>query len=87
MNLEHSKLQLIRWIVEEEDAVRLNRLTDLVDDLTFEKESAQQVIGLRANGNEVTKAELLRVVRLSEEQQGRGEVLSLEELEKQSEIW
>jgi hypothetical protein len=36
---------------------------------------------------EVSKAELLRCVRLSEEQKERGEIYSLEELEKHAETW
>ena len=87
MSLDHTKLQLVKWIVADENQGFLPRLSDYVDDLNFEKESAKKVLGLRANGTEVTKAELLRCVRLSEEQQGRGEIYSLEDLEKDAEIW
>lgn len=87
MNSDKNKLKLIRWIVEEKDNSRLARVYDLINDLKFESESAKKIVGYRANGMEVSKAELLRCVRLSIEQKERGEIYTLEELEKHAETW
>jgi len=87
MNTDKLRLKLISWIVNEDNQDTLNRINDLVDDLEFEQQSEKKVMGLRSNGMEVTKAELLRCVRISEEQAGRGELLSFDELEKHSETW
>lgn len=87
MSTDKIKLSIIEFIVKENDPESLERLRSLVDDLEFEKKSAAQVIGTRANGMEVTKAELLRCVRIAEEQLERGETLTLDDLDAQSETW
>ncbi len=87
MSTEKLRLKLINWIVNEDQPEILSRLTSMMDDMEFEKQSEKKIMGLRANGMEVTKAELLRCVRVSEEQAERGELLSFDELEKHSQTW
>lgn len=87
MDSNSIRLNIIQWVLQEDDEERLARLASLVEDLRFEHSSASEVLGVRPNGTEVTKAELLRCIRLAEEQAERGEVMSLDELIKTAENW
>lgn len=86
MNDQH-KLQIIRWVTEENDPEAIERVRQLVEDIEYDKASDSMVIGFRFNGTKVIKSDFLRCIVEAERGISTGEFVSIEELEERSENW
>jgi hypothetical protein len=81
------KLQIIDWILKQENSQNLKAVADIIQRL--EKESAEsiRIIGYRAKGIPVTLNQLLASAKDSLDEIARGEAISLEKLEHDSDQW
>lgn len=81
------KLQIIDWVIRQEGSQNLKAVSDIIQRL--EKESAEsiRIIGYRAKGVPVTMNQLLASVKESLDEIARGEAITLEKLEHDSDQW
>jgi hypothetical protein len=85
--MDSVKLAIISWVANEKDPQTLKRLHELVTDIEYERASDTKVIGFRMNGTKIYKSRFIQGIRQSEAGVENGELLSIDDLEKQSENW
>ncbi|MDZ4750139.1 MAG: hypothetical protein SGI87_00895 [Flavobacteriales bacterium] len=81
------KLDIIEWIVQQDDVAVLKKFQDLIQQLESEKFSNTKVIGQKPNGTRVSRTELVNTFDLALRQYREGQILTLEELDDLSETW
>lgn len=81
------KIQIIDWIIRQENANNLKAVSEFIQ--RMEKESAESVriVGYRAKGVAVTLNQLIVSIQSSLDEIARGEEISLENLEQDSDQW
>lgn len=85
--MDKLKLELIRWIAEQQDLESLEALHERMNELAYERRSDSLVIGLTPNGREITKSRFVSSIVQAESSIRHGEYLTISELERQSENW
>ena len=86
-NIHLRKLQLIDFILQEHDEDSIARLEELCHRIAYDEDSKTKVIGFRTNGMAVIKSEFLQLIEASLAQVEKGEFLTFDDLEKESENW
>lgn len=84
---QQEKLDIISWVVKEDDESAIGRIKELIDDIEYERKSDAKVIGFGVNGAKLFKSQFILSIRQSERGIKSGEFLTVDELEKQSENW
>jgi hypothetical protein len=81
------KIQIIDWIIRQENTSNLKAISELIQ--RIEKESAESVriVGYKAKGVPVTMSQLILNVKDSLDEIARGESITLENLENDSDQW
>jgi hypothetical protein len=81
------KIQIIDWIIRQENAGNLKAISELIQ--RIEKDSAESVriVGYKAKGGPVTMSQLILNVKDSLDEIARGESITLENLENDSDQW
>jgi hypothetical protein len=81
------KLDIIEWVVQQDDLEIFKRLKSLIQQIESEKFSNAKVIGQKPNGTRVSRTELVNTFELAMRQFKEGQTLTLEELDELSENW
>jgi hypothetical protein len=87
MATAREKLDIIEWVIQQEDLDSFKKIKALIQQLESEKFSNAKVIGQKPNGTRVSRTELVNNFELAMRQYKAGETLTLEELDELSENW
>lgn len=85
--MDKLKLELIRWIAEQQDLHSLEALHERMNELAYEQRSDSLIIGATSNGREITKSRFVSNIVQAESNIRDGEYLTMSELERLSENW
>lgn len=87
MATAREKLDIIEWVIQQDDLESFKRLKSLIQQIESEKFSNAKVIGQKPNGTRVSRTELVNNFELAMRQFKEGRTLTLEELDELSENW
>jgi hypothetical protein len=87
MDLEQKKIAIIRSVIEEQDPRVLKRAQALLCDAVDRRRSDALVIGYRASGNPVIKADFLERLKATLNDLKHHEYIGINELESLAESW
>jgi hypothetical protein len=81
------KIQIIDWVIKQENLQNLKAVSELI--LRMDKESVESVriVGYRSKGIAVTMSQLIVSVKDALDEMARGEEITLENLEQDSDQW
>lgn len=87
MEVQIIKLELIKLLLETDELPLLEKIKRLLAIPNGTKSPRDEIVGYHPGGAPVTKLELIQQLEESEEAIRRGEVISMEDLIKESENW
>jgi hypothetical protein len=87
MATAREKLDIIEWVLQQDDFESFKRIKSLIEQIESEKFSNAKVIGQKPNGTRVSRTELVNNFELAMRQFKEGQTLTLEELDELSENW
>jgi hypothetical protein len=81
------KLLIIDWVLRQDNSQNLKTLSDIINRLEKESAESVRIIGYRAKGIPITLNQLISAVKDSLDEIQRGEEISLDKLEHESDQW
>jgi glutaredoxin 2 len=87
MGTLREKIDIIEWIVRQDDPAVLKKIIDTIEAWEAEMFSNAKVIGQKPNGTRVSRTELVQSFDEAIAQFRKGMVISLEDFESASETW
>jgi len=84
MSVEARKFRLIEWLTSLRDMASLEHVEQI---RKAQQADMQRIVGTHPGGKPITKAELLASVEQAEREIDAGLLISLEDLDKESENW
>ncbi len=87
MELQAIKLELIKLLLETDEKSILEKVRKLLSTQKNGAKSVEDAVGYQPDGSPITKEQLLKRIEESEEAIRKGEVISMEDLMKESENW
>lgn len=87
MDINNDKIELIEWIINQEDANQLKRLKTLITELDSDSQDINKVVGQTTKGVRVTKQMLVQKIMQSLKDIENNQLMDIEDLEQESEKW
>lgn len=85
--MEKDKLAIIEWVLKQEKASSLSPLLKLIQQTDEKVLDDNKLVGFRKPGRRMTKKELIESIRLSLNELASNDLISLDELEQESDQW
>lgn len=85
--IQQMKLKLIEWVIRQESAEGLQSVINQVNNFDKNLEDSSKLVGFRSNGLRVHKEQLVILLQEALDQYESGNVKSIEDFEKESELW
>ncbi len=85
--ISKEKLQLIEWILKQEKLAALKPLSEIIAAMERDTADSNRVVGYRSRGVRVTHKELVQSLALASNNLEEKTLLSLENIEVQSDKW
>ncbi len=87
MDINEEKLLLIEWILKQEKLSAIEKVKKVISDLDHEARDSSKIVGQTPKGSRVSKKMLVeRLARSIQDFHSNG-LISLDDLENQSEQW
>lgn len=87
MDINNDKIELIEWIINQEDANQLKKLKTLITELDSDSQDINKVVGQTTKGVRVTKQMLVQKIMQSLKDIENNQLIDIEDLEQESEKW
>lgn len=87
MDINNDKIELIEWIINQEDANQLKRLKTLITEWDSDSQDINKVVGQTTKGVRVTKQMLVQKIMQSLKDIENNQLIDIEDLEQESEKW
>ena len=87
MELQTIKLELIKMLLETEEKSILEKVRKILSPQKNGSKPVEGAVGYQPDGSPITKEQLLKRIEESEEAIRKGEIISMEDLMKESENW
>lgn len=82
MDIQAEKLQLIEQVLKLENTDMIDQIKELLDQF-----ASNDVAGSEPNGHIITQTDLIERAKASDEAIRSGDLVSIDELERESESW
>lgn len=87
MDINSDKIELIDWIIKQEDPLPIKKLKALIAELDSDSQDISKIVGQTTKGVRVTKQMLVQKIMQSLKDIENNLVVDIEDLEKESEKW